>query len=75
MIISDLDYLESITNASFLKGGIDFLQINVASINQSSIAISYGGSAIATNTASISQSNNYFSVSSIKSISRAISFI
>jgi hypothetical protein len=73
MIISDLNYLELITEANYLKGGTNFLQINVAEINQLSIAISYGGPATATTTASISQSNNYFSFGSIRSTSMAIS--
>jgi hypothetical protein len=73
MIIFDLSHLDPITEVSSLKGGIDFSQINVAEINQFTVAISYGGNAIATNTASISQSSNYFSLSDIKSTSIGIS--
>lgn len=73
MIISDLDHLEITTKSSFVEGGISLSEINTASINQISIAISYGGQAIAIASASISQSNTFFSSSRVHSKSWAIS--
>lgn len=74
MIITDLDYFESHTHPNFLLGGTTFVQnnLNLAEINQLSIAISYGGTAIASNSASIYQVNIGVSASGIHS--RAISF-
>lgn len=73
MIISDLDHLEATTKSSFIEGGINLSGINSVSINQVSIAISYGGQAIAIASASISQSNTFFSISRAHSKSVAIS--
>lgn len=77
MIISDLTSFEEITDSMLpmsIQGGSNISQSNLVNINQISIAVSYGGTAIATTYASVYQSNSVFSVSSISSASWAISY-
>lgn len=73
LIISDLAYLDIVE--SFIVGGDSNAvnQVNIAIINQNAVAISYGGSANATNSASIVQSNSFPSVNLIKSRARSMS--
>jgi len=77
MIISDLSYFEEIADSMppmSIQGGSNIYQANLVNINQMSIAVSYGGPAIATTFASVSQSNSVLPVISISSESWAISY-
>ncbi len=77
MIISDLSSFEEITDSMLpmsIQGGDNISQSNLVNINQMSISVSYGGTAIATTSASVYQSNSVFSSSSIRSASWAISY-
>ena len=61
MIISDLSYLKNIPEVFDVLGGETSAlssQINIATISQNSIAISFAGNAIATTSAMIVESNS-----------------
>lgn len=75
LIISDLGYLENILESFIIGGNSNVLvnQVNIAIINQNAVAISYGGNATATTSASIVQLNSFPSANLIESRARSMS--
>lgn len=74
LIISDLCFVENMVESFIVGGDTNVVnQVNIARINQNAVAISYGGSANAANSASIVQSNSFPSANIIKSKARSMS--
>jgi hypothetical protein len=79
MLIHDLEYLKEVeelpVKPETVIGGYNpdlFNQVNLATISQLSIAISYGGTANASTYASINQSNSFNNLITSRSLSLSI---